>query len=222
MGRPKDLAFDLVIDKYRPRQILDYGCGPGWYTQRLALHFIDAEVVGIDLSDVAVEQAARRMKKLGICNASFQAMDAEHLTFEDESFDLVTGLGILHHLELKQALNEIERVLTPGGAAVFVEPLAHNPGLRLFRRLTPLMRTEDEHPLTMRDLKVVASCFSEVQNHFVNLTTLIAVPVPRWLGRTLFISALGACDQVLFEMLPLSRRFAWSVVIVAHKAALTS
>ena len=53
---------------------------------------------------------------------------------------------------LEPALLELRRILAPGGRAVFVEPLAHNPLLRLGRALTPMARTEDEHPFTARRL----------------------------------------------------------------------
>jgi ubiquinone/menaquinone biosynthesis C-methylase UbiE len=215
--RPKEVAHRLIVERCRPSRILEFGCGPGWYTQRLARNFTEAEVMGIDISDVAVEQATRRARRLGLCNASFRAMDAEQLDFDDQAFDLVVGLGILHHLDLRKAVDEVERVLCPGGAAIFVEPLAHNFALKLFRRLTPGVRTVDEHPLTMQDLEIFKSRFTQVDHHFVNCTTLCAVPIPRFLGREAVIKALGTLDRSMFTLLPFSRRFAWSVVVVASK-----
>ena len=52
-------------------------------------------------------------------------------------FDAVLGKQILHHLDLGVAIPEIVRVLRPGGRAVFLEPLIHNPLLEGYRRLTP-------------------------------------------------------------------------------------
>jgi SAM-dependent methyltransferase len=72
----------------------------------------------------------------------FLVMDAESLGFDEGSFDVVVGSGILHHLALRQS-----RVLRPDGCAVFVDPLGHNIFIRLYRKLTPSMRTADEHPL---------------------------------------------------------------------------
>jgi SAM-dependent methyltransferase len=84
------------------------------------------------------------------------AGDAHHTPYPDAAFDLVIGDGILHHLDLDVALGEVHRVLKPGGRAVFREPRLDNPLLKLFRRLTPSARTEDERPLDAADLRRIA------------------------------------------------------------------
>jgi ubiquinone/menaquinone biosynthesis C-methylase UbiE len=65
-------------------------------------------------------------------------MNAEATTFPDNSFDLICGSSILHHLNLDKACAEIRRILRPDGGAVFIEPLGHNPLINMFRKLTPL------------------------------------------------------------------------------------
>src|SRR3546814_1101008 len=80
-------------------------------------------------------------------------MNAEAMTFPDDSFDLVFGSGIIHHLDIDRAFGEIARVLRPGGRAVFIEPLGLNPAIELYRRFTPSARTPDEHPLLRRDFR---------------------------------------------------------------------
>ena len=64
-------------------------------------------------------------------------MDAHHLDFPDESFDLVFGRAILHHLDFETAIKEVKRVLKRGGHAAFAEPLGDSPFAKLFRLLTP-------------------------------------------------------------------------------------
>jgi ubiquinone/menaquinone biosynthesis C-methylase UbiE len=54
-------------------------------------------------------------------------MDANNLTFEDESFDIIFGGSILHHLDIEKSIGHIHRVLKPGGKVVFLEPLNMNP-----------------------------------------------------------------------------------------------
>jgi ubiquinone/menaquinone biosynthesis C-methylase UbiE len=75
----------------------------------------DGEVLGIDLADAMViatnEAAARRGLK-----ARLSVMDAEELTFPDESFDFVTcGFGIMFFPDQDRALAQMRRVLKPGG-----------------------------------------------------------------------------------------------------------
>src|SRR6476659_2116669 len=87
------------------RRVLEYGCGPGSYAFFLAQR--GAQVTGIDISDVAIEQAADRARKEGLSGCDFQVMNAESLAFPEGSFELVCGTGILHHLDLQKAAAEL-------------------------------------------------------------------------------------------------------------------
>ena len=82
----------------------------------------------------------------------FIQMDAHDLKFENETFDMVFGSAILHHLNMVPALDEICRVLQPEGKFLFVEPLDMNPIGKLVRSLTKKARTEDEQPLRVSDI----------------------------------------------------------------------
>ncbi len=140
-----------VKERCRGKDVLEYGCGRGGAA--FAITSTCRNVVGIDISQVAIARARElAVQEKVSARATFQVMNAECLEFEDESFDLVCGTGILHHLDLPKAFSEIARVLGKRGTAIFIEPMGHNPAIRLFRRLTPRLRTPDEHPLLMDDL----------------------------------------------------------------------
>lgn len=146
-----------LIQRMNGADVLDYGCGRGEMSER----YLDAgarHVHGIDISQAYVKDAGERCIAAGQSaeRFTFQVMDAHALTFPSDSFDWVIGRGILHHLDLPIAIAEIKRVLRPGGHAVFLEPLADNPLLRLFRILTPKARTTDEQPLTGSDLELIS------------------------------------------------------------------
>ena len=140
-----------LTEYYDPagKDVLDFGCGPGYLTKYL----IDrgaVSVTGIDVSEGEIEQARERAREDGLQDRSnFLVADAHATGFADDSFDLIVGDSILHHLDLHVALVELRRILRPGGRAVFLEPMWHNPLLRLGRALTPSARTPDEHPLTV-------------------------------------------------------------------------
>lgn len=124
----------------------------------------------INISDTELENG-REMSKGTEVKPDFRAMDAHKLDFPDATFDVVFGKAILHHLDYAVALDEIDRVLKPGGTMVFMEPLDLNPVGWVVRMLTPDMRTPDEVPMRMRHLKLFKDRF-DVKFHPVELASL--------------------------------------------------
>ena len=201
----------LIDEDCAGRRILEYGCGRGSHAFSLAR--LGADVVGIDLSRVGIRQAITQAREGGLEDRlSFGVMNAEALAFPDGHFDLVCGSGILHHLDLDAACRELARVLKPEGRAVFFEPMGHNLVINLYRRLTPKMRSKDEHPLLARDLDRLASYFHGGDIRYYALCTLMAVPLRRVPGFRGVLAALERLDAVLLR-LPLVKRQAWLVVL---------
>jgi SAM-dependent methyltransferase len=197
-------------------RVLEYGCGRGsdafWLARR------GAHVTGIDLSAEGIAQARARAREEGLeQRLDFRVMNAETLDFPDDSFDFVCGTGILHHLDLRAAYAELARTLKPGGAALFHEPLGHNPAINLYRRRTPHLRTPAEHPLTVADLELARSFFDGVRMRFFDLAPLLAVPLRRRPAFGRVLAALGAADRVLFALVPRARRYAWTVVLILQR-----
>lgn len=198
-------------------RVLEYGCADG----KISLvydHLADgaAQFCGIDISDRAIDVARMTAGSLGLSQCEFSVMDAEHTDFPDGAFDVVFGHGILHHLELERCFPEIARILRPGGKAIFTEPLGHNVALNLFRKLTPQMRTPDEHPLMMGDLRRTGMYFSQVDCQFFGLTTLAAVPFLKTRVGPGLMRVFERVDRILLR-LPLVNRNAWSVLITLTK-----
>ncbi|HEX4950059.1 MAG TPA: class I SAM-dependent methyltransferase [Blastocatellia bacterium] len=193
--------------------ILEYGCGPNSYAFWLAQQ--GAQVIGIDISDTAIEQMNERAKHRQFPDrVSFQRMNAEALEFPDNTFDVICGRAILHHLDLRKAFSEIARTLKPNGSAIFVEPLGHNPIINAYRNRTPDLRTEDEHPLMMSDLNLAKEYFGKVETQYFHLGSLAAAPL---VGMKIFdpiLNLLDGVDSALFKVLPFMRKHAWAVVLV--------
>jgi SAM-dependent methyltransferase len=195
--------------------------GAGLSTQAFWMVEEGAHVTGIDISDVVVEKVRARARELGLHDrCDFQVMDAEDLTFEPGSFDVVCGNSVIHHLDLAKVYAGAVAALAPGGRAVWREPLGHNPFLNAFRRLTPRMRTADEHPLMMADLELAERWFDPIDVRFFHLTTPAAV-VFRTSPR--FQSVLRRLERVDAWLMPAERRglhrFAWFVVARMDKPA---
>jgi SAM-dependent methyltransferase len=194
----------------RSSSVLEYGCGKGGYAFHLAEK--GASVVGIDISEVAIEQARRKSGSLGL-STEFLVMDAERLTFGENSFDVVCGEAILHHLDLDRAFQEIARVAKPSGTCLFMEPLGHNPIINLFRKLTPQFRSLDEHPLLMRDLDLARKYFAEVSLSCFTLSSLCTLPLLNLPGYTKLLGTMDNADEYIFTHLPFARRFAWIAIV---------
>jgi SAM-dependent methyltransferase len=210
--RSSEYYGELLEARAAGSRILEYGCGPGSAAFFLAER--GAHVDGIDISSVAIDKAAEAAREQGVDDrTSFQVMDAEALAFDDGSFDVVCGTGILHHLDLERAYRELARVLKPGGEAIFMEPMGHNPVINLYRRRTPELRTEDEHPLLMKDLERAETYFGEVRPRFFHLQSLLAVPLRGRRSFERFLSALETADDRLFRLAPPLRRYAWMTVV---------
>ena len=100
----------------RDLRVLEIGCGLG--TDGAQFAKAGAEYTGVDLTDAAIELAQKRFALFGLPGL-FRTADAENLDFEDDSFDLVYSHGVLHHTpDTARAIQEVHRVLRPGGRAV--------------------------------------------------------------------------------------------------------
>ena len=98
------------------QRLLDVGCGPGTITVDLARRVAPGEVLGIDVAEDVVAQAAAHGRESGVADVSFATGDVYALEHEDASFDVVHAHQVLQHLtDPIAALRELRRVLRPGG-----------------------------------------------------------------------------------------------------------
>lgn len=212
-----ELQNDLVLQHSIGKDVLEYGCADGSLSLcELNLPQRCRSLTGIDISAVAITKASARFERTGLTNARFLVMDAEATTFADESFDLVFGRGILHHLDFTKCFPEIARVLRPGGFGIFSEPLGTNPIVNAIRNRTPDLRTADEHPFTMEDFEIARRSFAKVDIRFYGLfsaaSALIdatAKGLPYRLGK--------AIDDVILRI-PVVRRYAWHCLLLCQKS----
>jgi len=139
--------IEQVLRAEKPKLILDYGCGGGWLS--LFLFKWGFDVVGMDVSKKMVKSA-----KLVCHEADFIVCDAMRLPFRDGVFDFIIGISILHHLNLKNAFNELKRVSLARSVFLFMEPNSLNPLSAFGRRFFPMeAHTKGEKQFTPRYLK---------------------------------------------------------------------
>jgi ubiquinone/menaquinone biosynthesis C-methylase UbiE len=125
---------------------LEIGAGTGYFTLNLMQDGVIGSGTCTDISPGMLETLERNAVALGL-DVETAACDAAELPFEDESFDLVLGHAVLHHLpDLDRAFAEFHRVLAPGGTLFFAgEPSRHGDRIaaipkRAALRLAPAWR----------------------------------------------------------------------------------
>ena len=192
--------------------VLDYACGNGVFGLRAA----DAGarfVIGIDISQQSIQNARELAASKGISDTTFFVQgDCEETRLPSESIDVVLCGGVLHHLDLSYALPELRRIMKPGAVLLAAEPLNYNPAIKLYRRLTPHLRTtfEAEHILTHNDLKFI-SRFLDIQDvRYFHLFSVLTAPL---LGTRFFDGALrlaNLLDGVILKVKPFCY-LAWQV-----------
>ncbi|MEW6365148.1 MAG: methyltransferase domain-containing protein [Acidobacteriota bacterium] len=187
----KSNAFvdDWIARNSPGRVLLDYACGNAHNALKAARAGAELSI-GLDLSDVSIHNARELARSQGLEQGTFFLQgDCESTGLPDGCIDVCICSGMLHHLDLSYALPELRRILSPGGVVLAVEALAYNPFIRLYRALTPEMRTEWErkHILSMKDV-AFARRFFEVND------------IRHWhlfsIAGAFFPSAMGLLDAV--------------------------
>lgn len=98
---------------------LEIGAGTGYFSLNLASQGLIRNLTATDISPGMLKSLKSTAKDLGI-KVRTVVTDAENLPFPDESFDVVLGHAVLHHIpDLDKAFSEFFRVLKPGGMIVF-------------------------------------------------------------------------------------------------------
>jgi 2-polyprenyl-6-hydroxyphenyl methylase/3-demethylubiquinone-9 3-methyltransferase len=117
LNPPRFEYFDRHIPNWQGLNVLDIGCGGGFTCEFLAQR--GAIVAGVDQSTACIQVAQAHAKQQQLAIA-YQVAHAEVLPLPADSFDVVTCVDVLEHVDdLRQTLQEIHRVLKPGGTFCF-------------------------------------------------------------------------------------------------------
>ena len=201
-----------IFTRPKDRVYLEYGCGMAKGDRLVRLANKGAQVHGIDISDYAIEQLKEKAKASNL-PIGYYVMNAEEMTFSDNTFDVIFGTGILHHLDLEKSYDSIASKLKENGEAIFIEPLGHNPLINGFRNRTPDIRTDDEHPLLMEDFEIANKYFDKIDIKYYYLTTLAVPLIFKNNPPGFMIRFCNGVDKVIFTLLPFMRKYAWQVLI---------
>jgi SAM-dependent methyltransferase len=200
-------AYLASAGDLRGKRVLDFGCGEGWSALEYARR--QATVHSFDISPESVRNlVASADGDRAVQQRLYPAvMAAEPLGYASESFDLVLGVGILHHTDLSVVSGEIARVLRPGGRALFMEPLAHNP--------------PTERPLSVSEVRAFGRAFAHAEFRGFHLLGILPQGL-LWANasRRLFAWTLRLCEQLdrwLLSAVPALHRYTWSAIIEVRR-----
>ena len=230
---PENRIILQNLGNLQGRSLLEIGCGAGeasvYFAKKGAL------VTATDISNGMLHVVNLVARKHNVQVATKQCFSG-NLPFMDNSFDFVYAANILHHVNITDTIIEIRRVLKAGGIFVCWEPLAHNPAINVYRRIATEVRTTDEHPLKMSDIKKIRDSFRQVSAKGTWFFTLfifikyyfidkIDPNKERYWKKILtdhkklepIYSKLEKMDNFLLKYCPFLKRYCWNIVLYCKK-----
>ena len=222
------------LGNIKGKSLLDVGCGLGEASVYFALE--EANVTSLDISQGMLD-AALYLAKVNNVKIKVHKSSAEdfHLK-EHEQFDIVYVGNLFHHVNIEATLKQITKHLKPNGIMVSWDPIAYNPVINIYRKMATEIRTEDEHPLKWRDIKLFNKYFKSVKKRYFWFTTLIIFMMMYLIQRRdpnserywkkiveegdkwgWIYKPLEFIDNILLFLIPFFRPLCWNVVIVASR-----
>ncbi|NQV09124.1 class I SAM-dependent methyltransferase [Candidatus Woesearchaeota archaeon] len=147
--------FKRNPEKFKDKSMLEIGCGMGM--DSVQLYNCGFKLTSIDITEIAIKIAKQRAKKENL-KINFMLGNAEELEFKNEQFDFVWSNGVLHHTpRIKQAVDEVYRVLKKGGTAYIMLYAKYS----LVNFVHKLFNIPYEMPKDMKDHCPVVYTFSK-------------------------------------------------------------
>lgn len=144
LGRYSDGGGKAIADwmeanrpNFQPKRILDIGCGIGHNVLPIAKKYPDAEIIAIDTGVPMLRYGHARAQVLGYDKVIFQQAEASKLPYDDNSFDWVQTTMFLHETggkSIYNIMNEIHRVLKPGGITLHIEQPQYTDEMSLYEK----------------------------------------------------------------------------------------
>jgi 2-polyprenyl-3-methyl-5-hydroxy-6-metoxy-1,4-benzoquinol methylase len=229
---PEMRHITRALGDLRGRTLLDVGCGLGEASVYFALQ--GADVTASDISPGMCD-AARRLAEHNGVKIKTHVSASEDLGFPaDVKFDVIYTGNTLHHVDIAATMPLLLKHLKPDGVFVSWDPVAYNPAINYYRRNAMEVRTHDEHPLTLADIRAVRGHFKESKVAWFWLSTLLIFIIMKFVQRrdpnkerywkkvveeadqwAWLYWPLEDLDRVLLHI-PFLRPLCWNVVIVGR------
>ncbi len=211
--------YSLAINNYfKEAKLLDFGTGPGKNALRFAS--IGYKVNGFDISEENIK-IAKKLFKENNKEANFDITAAESLPYENNTFNMVIGVDILHHIDIEQSLLECRRVLKKNGIAIFREPV-EVPILDKIRN-TKIVKyffpkhyslenhiTHDESKISRQQELVIKKIFPNTKKHYF----LLFARFDKFYRKNSSpkASIIEKIDYYIFKLFPFMKKYAGAVI----------
>lgn len=231
---PENKYIINKLGDLKGKKLLDIGCGLG----ESSVYFAKKGAI-VTASDISLEMLnlSLRLAKKHNVNIETLKCQSDKIPVEDNSYDVIYAGNILHHVNLEDTIKEIHRILRGGGGQfVSMDPLVHNPAINIYRKLAKEVRTEDEHPIKMSELKLFKKYFNNVEyDCFWLFTNFIFVkyyfidkvnPNEERYWKKIIKDAhdieklycrLEKIDNIVKKVFPFLKRYCWNIAIISYK-----
>ena len=194
-------------------RVLELGAGTGLHT--CALLQTGAQVTASDISPNSLSLLKLKFKSFS-GNLKTEVADMENLPFDDSSFDVIASAGCLSYGDCDLVMNEIYRVLKPGGYFICVDSLNHNPVYRLNRTINYLRgRRTASTIMRMPTIPLIESYrrkFGRVELQFFGAFTWLSPLIAKFIGEASTAELSDKIDRLLKVKMS-----AFKFVMVAQK-----
>jgi SAM-dependent methyltransferase len=221
-----------ALGDLRGKELLDIGCGLGEASVYFALE--GAKVTATDVSPGMCD-LTRRLAEAHNVRLETHVSAAEDLRLGKRQFDIIYTGNTLHHVDLEETMDRLLPHLRPDGVFVSWDPVAYNPLINVYRRMATDVRTPDEHPLRLRDVRSITRRFGSAEVRWFWFSTLLIFvwmfavqrrsPNRERFWKTVIDEAdrwrplhrpLERMDTFLLKWIPFLRPLCWNVVIVGR------
>jgi 2-polyprenyl-3-methyl-5-hydroxy-6-metoxy-1,4-benzoquinol methylase len=221
------------LNSLKGKKLLELGCGRGDLSVFLAKQ--GAKVTGVDAGENLIV-AATLLAEVNQANCEFQVANITDLPFEADTYDMVLGIAILHHLsqsDLNKALQETYKVLTENGVAFFVEPVEdskvfnfiqnifprqkkgsryHRPSILQRKAWKEYVEKLDDRALTTKELRSAGKQFKTVKKQSYGFLIRLQGLIGKRFGGTLMI-----VDRILLRIISPLRYLCQTVLVEYRK-----
>lgn len=222
-----------ALGPLRGKRLLDVGCGLGEASVFFALEGADVTATDISPGMLNATQKLAAANNVSLRTVASASEDLSMVT--EELFDVIYAGNTLHHVDIAESLARLLPLLKDDGVFVSWDPVAYNPVINVYRWIATEVRTADEHPLTLGDIRGIRRHFRSSQVRWFWLTTLLvfiimAVVQGRSPNKERFWKKvveeadqwawlylpLEVLDKAILKLCPFVRPLCWNVVVIGR------